>query len=100
MKALKVEPNVHHVLLLEDGDRFIHLTGDQVAVVLGEDEGKENTLGEVKVSVHFPDIDKEKDLVPFTVSMAAAVKEFLNDPEWVAKAHKRIEERHPTKRDV
>lgn len=94
MKALKVQPNVHHVLLLEEGDRFVHLTGEQVAIVLGEDSDTKDTLGALKVSVHFPDIDKENDLVPFTVSMAAAVREFLDDPEWVAKAHKRIENKH------
>jgi hypothetical protein len=90
MKVLKVEQSTQHIALIEKGDRLVHLTGAQVAVVIDE-EGE--MPGKVKIMVHMPEVDEDEEYVPFTVSLAAAVHEFLGDPDWVMAAQKRIEER-------
>ena len=85
MKALPLESNMQHLVLLEEGDRFISLTESETAVVLDEHE---NT-GEVKVTVHFPKVEEDGQ-VPFSMMLAGAVREFLSDPEWVARAQERM----------
>lgn len=84
MKALEIPQNAQHLVLLEEGDRFVQLSGSETAVVLQTDE--EN---DIKVTVHYPQLN-EGDEVPLNVMLSACVKEFLHDPSLVQQMQDRI----------
>lgn len=86
MKAIKIDTEASHIVVLEKGDRFVQLVDTQAAVVLANDPEKE---GAIKISLHFPEMEQGQD-VPFPVLLAACVKEFLDDPEWVLAAQERV----------
>lgn len=90
MKALKIPSNAHHIVLLEEGDRFIHLEGLQTAVVIDEDKDEQ---GKIQVSVHFPDVPEGEE-IPFPMLLSACVREFLDDPDWVMLAKERLNKKH------
>ena len=85
MKALEIPSEAQHLILLEKGDRFLRLEGTETAVVISDTEGD---VESVNVVVHFP--EPTDDTVPLSVVLSACVREFLNDPEWVAVAQERI----------
>ena len=90
MKALKIPSDAHHIVLLEENDRFVHLEGIQTAVVIDVDAEDKN---KIQVSVHFPTVAEEEE-VPFTMLLSACVREFLDDPEWVMAAKERLNTKH------
>ena len=92
MKGLELSGKEKHILVVEEGDRLIHLTNEQVAIVLSDkvEEGEEPKL---QFSIHFPDVDPE-DPATSTMLVAASIREFLADEEWVNEANRRIAERN------
>lgn len=62
------------------------LVNEQSAIVIGEAEGEEKGI---EVSVHFPHLEEGAE-VPFPVMMAACVREFLDDPQWIEAAQMRL----------
>lgn len=86
MKGLKLPETAEHVLILEEGDRFIQLEDEQTAVVIEEDPKIEKGL---KISVFYPEENKEK--MPFSVLVSLCIQEFLDDDQWVATARERVD---------
>ena len=97
MKGLELSGNEKHVLIVEEGDRLIHLSGEQVAIVLTDQEVEEGAEGQegpkLQFSIHFPDVDPA-DPATSTMLVAASIREFLADEEWVNEANRRIAERN------
>lgn len=89
MKALTLDENTEAVVIVEKGDRFISLSEDQSAIILEEaDDGS----GNAKITSVFPLGIEDSEEIPFSVSLAACIRVFLDDPDWVQEAHRRIEE--------
>ena len=87
MKSVKLDDSTKAILIVEKGDRFVVLDETTSAILIdmkgdGSDEAKLTTL--------FPENLTEGN-VPFSVTLAACVRVFLDDAEWVQQAHKRIE---------
>lgn len=94
MKGIKIEPNAKHVIIVEEGDRLFSLVGNQSAVILGADKDDSE---DIKVTSIFPEDLEEKEIIPFSVTLAACVREFLEDSEWVMAARQRIAEKEANK---
>ena len=87
MKSVKLDGSTEAILIVEKGDRFVVLDENTSAILIDmKDDGSE----EAKLTTLFPE-NLTEDTVPFSVTLAACVRVFLDDPEWVQKAHKRIE---------
>lgn len=88
MKVLKLPENAEYTILLEKGDRFVQLNEGETAIVLCLDED----TNDVKVTVHMPKLGEDEE-IPLTVSLAAAVKEFLHSPELITETQKKLQKR-------
>ncbi len=84
MKALKLPSEAQHLVILEEGDRFVQLAGKESAVVL--DIGDDS---DIKVTVHYPLLEEGAE-VPTNVLLVACVKEFLEDPALVQQVQERM----------
>lgn len=90
MKGIKLEDNVTGILFIEDKDRFVHLEGEQSAVVIDEDPKLE---GGMRLSVFYPEPEENKEEMPFSVMVCLCIQEFLDDGQWVLSAKERVQAR-------
>lgn len=86
MKGIQLEGTDKQILIVEAGERVFSLADTQSAIILGDGENSE----EVKVTSVFPNKLEELDAVPFSATLAACVRVFLDDPDWVHQARERI----------
>lgn len=94
MKAVKFNENTEALLLVEKGDRIITLNPLQSAILFEESEEED---GKSKITSVFPENIETMESIPFSVTLAACVRVFLDDPDWVQEAHRRIEENDKNK---
>ena len=88
MKGIKFDENTKAIVIVEKGDRFVVLSPNASAIII---EDSENENEGAKITNLFPEELPNTEL-PFSVSLAACVRVFLDDTDWVQQAHKRIEE--------
>ena len=94
MKVLKLEEDSNHVIVVEKGDRLFSLDTLQSAIVLGPAQDTE--VGEedqIHATTIYPENLDSFENLPFSVTLTACVREFLEDPEWVMAARQRISEK-------
>ena len=89
MKALKFDENTQAIVVVEKGDRFVALPELSSAIIIEDRENKEEGA---KITNLFPENLPDGD-VPFSVTLAACIRVFLDDPDWVDRAHKILEEK-------
>ena len=95
MKVIKLEDDAQHLILVETGDRLFSLSTSQSAIILGDEDESEGE--EVKATTIYPDNLEDMETLPFSVTLTACVREFLEDPEWVMAARQRISEKESNK---
>ena len=84
MKGLDLSAEDKYLVVLSKDDRIVRLVDDQVAIVLQQSQDSQ-----ISIQGHFPNPNHFHQ-VPPSVHLAAAVREFLNDEDWVNKARERV----------